>query len=128
MTAFRAAFAHLHFSNEDVIVADDKVTVRSVVTGTQEGTFLGVAPTERSATFRTIDIYRIKDDYIVETWHFVNVYSFLLQAISDTIEVRKTYGKKCVKETKAAFMIPFNVCIRQNFRTQVPCDRFLSTS
>lgn len=76
---FRAAFPDVHFESEDVIAVGDKVTVRSNVTGTHRGPFLGVAPTGRPVTFRTIDIHRIADGRIVESWPLEDFYGLLQQ-------------------------------------------------
>lgn len=76
---FRTAFPDVHFVLEDVIPAGDKVTVRTSVTGTHQGEFLGVAPTGRPVTFSTIDIHRIADGQIVESWHIEDFFSLYLQ-------------------------------------------------
>jgi predicted ester cyclase len=39
---FRMVFPDLHITNDDVIVARDKVTVRSTARGTQDGELLGI--------------------------------------------------------------------------------------
>jgi len=77
--AFRAAFPDLHLTNEDVIVARDKVVVRSTARGTHKGPFLGVAPTGRRVAFRAVDIHRIADGLIAETWHLEDLFAFLLE-------------------------------------------------
>ena len=76
---FRQAFPDVRFVLDDVIVAEDKVTVRSTVHGTHKGEFLGVEPTNRSVTFTTIDIHRIANNQIVETWHLEDFYGLLQQ-------------------------------------------------
>lgn len=76
---FRATFPDIHFTLEDVIVTEDKVTVRSTARGTHKGTFLGIAPTDRSVTFMTIDIHRIANARIAETWHIEDFYGLLQQ-------------------------------------------------
>lgn len=79
ITGFRAVFPDVNFTNEDVIVANDKVTVRSVVTGTHSAPFLGVEPTGKQVQFNTIDIHRINDGKIVETWHIEDLFGALQQ-------------------------------------------------
>ena len=77
--AYRTSFADLHATNEDILIAHDKVSVRSTFTGRQTGTFLGIAPTELPVTFRTIDIHLIKDNLFVETWHLEDLLSVVIQ-------------------------------------------------
>ncbi len=76
---FRAALPDVHFTNEDIIVAGDKVVVRSLVQGTHRGLFLGVPATGRPVTFSTIDIHRIADGLIVESWHIEDFFSLFQQ-------------------------------------------------
>src|SRR5205807_2348968 len=47
LTMFRAAFADLKFEVHEVVAENDRVALRSVMTGTHIGTFLGIAPTGR---------------------------------------------------------------------------------
>lgn len=77
--AFRIAFPDIQFTLEDVIVAANKVTVRSTACGTHRGEFLGVAPTQRTVSFMTIDIHQIANHQIVETWHLEDFYGLLQQ-------------------------------------------------
>ncbi len=76
---FRTAFPDVHFTLEDVIVAGNKVTVRTHVTGTHSGTFLGVPATGRAVTFRTIDIHHIEGEQITESWHIEDFFTLLQQ-------------------------------------------------
>jgi steroid delta-isomerase-like uncharacterized protein len=68
VAALRAAFPDVHFTVEDMLVAEDKVIVRWTCRGTHRGTFLGLAPTEKAVTFTGINIYRIANGQIVERW------------------------------------------------------------
>lgn len=77
--AFRIAFPDIQFTLEDVIVAADKVIVRSTARGTHRSEFLGVAPTQRTVSFMTIDIHQIANHQIVETWHLEDFYGLLQQ-------------------------------------------------
>ncbi len=76
---FRTTFDNLHIENQDIIVACDKVTVRSVMSGVQKGTFLGIAPTGLPVSFRTVDIHRIQNNLIVETWHLEDIFTAIVQ-------------------------------------------------
>ena len=79
---FRTAFPDVNFTLEDVIAAGDKVTVRTTVTGTHQGMFLGVAATGRRVTFHTIDIHRIAEGQIVESWHIEDFFGLYQQLIA----------------------------------------------
>jgi len=88
--AFRIAFPDIQFTLEDVIVAADKVIVRSTARGTHRGEFLGVAPTQRTVSFMTIDIHQIANHQIVETWHlrtFTVCYNTNASKLSLTMQV-----------------------------------------
>src|SRR5690242_4827157 len=45
ITMFLTAFPDLHFTVEDLIAEEDKVVARLTTRGTQQGTFMGIAPT-----------------------------------------------------------------------------------
>lgn len=62
-------FADLRYAVEDVVVAGDTVVCRAVLSGRQVGEFLGVPPTGRAVRMTTIEIHRVRDGRISETWH-----------------------------------------------------------
>ena len=68
IAAFRVAFPDVHFTVEDMLVAEDKVVIRWTCRGTHRGTFLGITPTGKVITFTGINIYRIANGQIVERW------------------------------------------------------------
>jgi steroid delta-isomerase-like uncharacterized protein len=63
-----AAFPDFHVTAEHVVAEGDKVAVRWTATGTQEGELPGIPATGRQVTWTGIDIHRIADGKIVETW------------------------------------------------------------
>jgi steroid delta-isomerase-like uncharacterized protein len=79
VAGFRTVFPDLTITNEDVIVAGEKVTVRSTGRGTQQGPFLGIPPTGKAVEFMAIDIHRIANGLIVETWHIEDYLSLISQ-------------------------------------------------
>src|SRR5918997_1303555 len=79
VAGFRAVFPDLAVTNEDVIVAGDKVTVRSTIRGTHQGDLLGIPPTGRAVEFMAIDIHRVEGGRIAETWHIEDYLSLLFQ-------------------------------------------------
>lgn len=76
---FRTAFPDLHATVEDVVIQGDKVVVRTIIRGTQQGEFLSVPATGRPVTFMAIDIHRIANNRIVETWHVEELLSVVQQ-------------------------------------------------
>ena len=77
---FRAIFPDLHLVNDDVIVCGDKATVRSTITATHSGGDLfGVPATGKPLQFMAIDIHRLENGQIVETWHIEDFLSVLFQ-------------------------------------------------
>jgi predicted ester cyclase len=67
--AFRAGVPDLKVEQVEVIANDDVVAVRSRVTGTNTAPLFGQPATGRAVTFTAMDIHRIKDGKIIETWH-----------------------------------------------------------
>lgn len=67
-----AAFPDLHLVVEDRIFANDKIVARCTYTGTQQDTFVGIAPTGRKITFGTIDIWRVEGGKLAEHWDQVD--------------------------------------------------------
>jgi predicted ester cyclase len=68
-----AAFPDLHIHTEDRLVDGDKVVYRNVVTGTHQGTYLGVEPTGKKITYNEIFIVRLDGEgRIAQTWGVVD--------------------------------------------------------
>ena len=88
---FRRVFPDLQVSNEDVIVCGDKATVRSTGRGTHRGELFGIPATGRPVEFMTIDIHRVENGQIVETWHIEDFLSVLFQ-IGASIQPGSTAG------------------------------------
>ncbi|MGP4115262.1 ester cyclase [Streptomyces sp. 4N509B] len=74
------AFPDLHIEVEDVIAEGDRVVCRNTVTGTHQGTYLGVPPTGIPITYREIIVGRFSDSgRIAETWALVDVLAQMRQ-------------------------------------------------
>jgi predicted ester cyclase len=76
---FRGIFPDLQLTNDDVIVCGDKATVRSTIHGTQDGELFGIPPTGKALEFMAIDIHRLANGQIAETWHIEDFLSVLFQ-------------------------------------------------
>ena len=59
---FRAGFPDVRWKPEDVLADGDKLAVRVRVTGTNDGEFMGMAPTGKPVSAQLIDIARIGVD------------------------------------------------------------------
>jgi len=68
VSTFRQAFPDLTYTVEDQIAEGEMIVTRFSARGTHRGTFLGFAPTGRAVSYSGIDINRVRDDRIVESW------------------------------------------------------------
>jgi predicted ester cyclase len=66
---FSVMVPDLRITVEDIIAGSDRAAVRSTVTGTPAGPYLGVDPAGRPMRFEAIDIWHIEDRLITEGWH-----------------------------------------------------------
>jgi len=78
--AFRAAFASPQFTIDDLIAVDDKVVVRWSLVGTHVAALVGVPATGRQVQFRAVDIHRVANGMIAESWHIEDYLGFFLQS------------------------------------------------
>jgi predicted ester cyclase len=63
-----AAFPSLHFTADQIWVADDTVIVRWIDIGVQELEFNGIPPSQETVTWTGISIFRIECGKAVEGW------------------------------------------------------------
>jgi steroid delta-isomerase-like uncharacterized protein len=63
------SFPDLKVRNEEILQDGNKVIVRSRLTGTQRGTFVGLPAKNRALNIMAIDIHEFRDGKIVRTWH-----------------------------------------------------------
>jgi len=79
----KSAWLHEHFAfrfdHQDVSVDDDKVWIRSLVTGHVRGEFMGHDLAGRPVAFTTMECHRFEDGKIVESWHPQDYYAMLVQ-------------------------------------------------
>lgn len=69
LASLRVAFPDFAIKVDDVLRDGDKVIVRSTISGTQQGAFLGLPPTGRAILIQAVDIHEFKNAKIVRTWH-----------------------------------------------------------
>lgn len=65
---FHTGFSDLSHVIEDTVAENDKVAVRSTLTGTHDGEFQDIEPTGEEIENPGISIYRIEDGEIAEHW------------------------------------------------------------
>ncbi|MCU1456335.1 MAG: ester cyclase [Actinomycetia bacterium] len=65
---FRKVFPDWHSDLHALVAEGDIVVERFTASGTQQGEFMGVAPTGRTISLPGINIFRIADGRIVERW------------------------------------------------------------
>jgi steroid delta-isomerase-like uncharacterized protein len=64
----RRAFPDLEGRVEDVVAADDEVTVRLTFRGTHRGEFQGIPATGREVDYVSHEIYRVENGLFAEEW------------------------------------------------------------
>jgi steroid delta-isomerase-like uncharacterized protein len=62
------AFPDIHFTIEDQIADGDRVVTRWTATGTHQGEFQGIAPTNRQVRMTGTDIDRFAGGKVIECW------------------------------------------------------------
>ncbi len=65
---YQSAFPDLCMTIDDLIGADDRVVRRFTASGTNDGSFLGIAPTGRFVRVTGVAIDRIRDGRLIESW------------------------------------------------------------
>jgi predicted ester cyclase len=79
------AFPDLHISVDELIAEDDRVFVRSTMTGTHDGEYKGIAPTGRAVAAECAEVYRFADAKIVGYWCLTNVAGLMRQLTEETV-------------------------------------------
>jgi predicted ester cyclase len=77
----RRSFPDLRFEvheNIGVLVEDDLVALRTIITGTHAGDYAGLAPTGKPIQTSASHIFRVRDDQFVEHWQVVDTYRMLV--------------------------------------------------
>ena len=70
--AYRAAFPDLHMNIEEQIAEGDLVATRWTVTGTHDGEIMGINPTGSRVAQPGMDISRVSEGKVAETWEGYN--------------------------------------------------------
>lgn len=75
----RGAFPDFHAVIHWQIADGNRVTTYKTYHGTQQGEFLGIAPSGRRIQFETVDVMRVQGGKITEHWGVANLYSLVQQ-------------------------------------------------
>jgi steroid delta-isomerase-like uncharacterized protein len=67
-TGLRAAFPDLRVALETLVADEESIAIAYTLTGTQRGSFMGIAPTGKSMKIRGMQISKFKDGKMVERW------------------------------------------------------------
>jgi steroid delta-isomerase-like uncharacterized protein len=73
------AMPDLSYKEEEMIAEGDKVVTRYTARFTHKGAFMGIPPTGKQIVARGVEINRIKDGKIVETWDFMDYLGVMTQ-------------------------------------------------
>ena len=68
VTVYRNAFPDIHFKIDELIAEGDKVVTRWTAQGTHKGELVGIPATGKSSTVTGINVDRIVNGKIVESW------------------------------------------------------------
>jgi steroid delta-isomerase-like uncharacterized protein len=80
VNAMREAFPDLQAKTVEPTLADGNLeAARVVLTGTHQGDFMGVAATDKTVEFESIDIIRLEDGKVAEHWGETEVMSLMQQ-------------------------------------------------
>ena len=79
MAMYISAFSDAKAEIELVIAKGDYVTIYYTGSGTHDGVFMGNADTGKHASIPIIDIWRVKDGKLDETWHVEDLLRLLSQ-------------------------------------------------
>ena len=68
MGMMRSGFSDIQWSLEETVAEGDKIAARFTMTGTHDGTFLGVPPTGRKIEVSAMNFYRLAGGKFVEEY------------------------------------------------------------
>ncbi len=69
IATFRAAFAEVAFTPEEIVVCDGRAAVRLTLSGRHVGEWMGVPATGREFRIAVHELHHLDGDRITDTWH-----------------------------------------------------------
>ncbi|HVR80446.1 MAG TPA: ester cyclase [Acidimicrobiia bacterium] len=85
LEALHTGLPDLRVDIDDIFASEDRVAVRETNRGTHTGPLLGIEPTGRRIEFSGINIYRIENGRVAETWQHIDWHGALRQLAADTL-------------------------------------------
>jgi predicted ester cyclase len=82
---YLTAFPDLHSSLDELIAEDDRVFVRSTMTGTHDGEYKGIPPTGRHIATDSAEVFRIANGMFVGYWCLTNVAGLVRQLTDEPV-------------------------------------------
>jgi steroid delta-isomerase-like uncharacterized protein len=79
VTVYRNAFPDVHFTIDEQIAEGDKVVTRWTAHGTHKGELVGIPATSKSTTVTGINVDRIANGKIAESWGIFDQFGMLQQ-------------------------------------------------
>ena len=79
------AFPDLHVALDDLIAEDDRVFLRSTLTGTHDGEYKGIPATGRHVATECAEIFRVADSRFIGYWCLTNVAGLMRQLTEETV-------------------------------------------
>ena len=76
---FRAAFPDLRITVSHAVAEGDLVVVQGMIHGTNSGPMMAMPPTGKAASFAYMDMYRIANGLITDSWHIEDIAGMLRQ-------------------------------------------------
>jgi len=77
--AFHKGSSDLHYEIQDIVAENDKILVRWVATGTHDGKLAGIKPTGNKIKIHGMDLLRILDNKLIESWACYDSMSLIRQ-------------------------------------------------
>ena len=69
VAAFRAAFAEVAFTPEEIVVCGGRAAARLTLSGRHVGEWMGVPATGRAFSIAVHELHHLDGDRITDTWH-----------------------------------------------------------
>ncbi|WP_313687874.1 ester cyclase [Pantoea sp.] len=76
---FIHAFPDVQIIIHDLIQVPGQIAVRAEITGTHQGTIMGIEATGKSVTFRLHEFHQLNGEHITTTWHMEDWFGLFMQ-------------------------------------------------
>jgi steroid delta-isomerase-like uncharacterized protein len=93
LATFVAGFPDLQFDVEETICEEDKIVASWTFTGTHQGEFLGIAPTNKKVSITGITVHQVSDGKILDSqamWDAISLFQQIGVELPIKLESRTT--------------------------------------